>query len=82
MIRTLLLLSIVLFWGCGETKPRKPIQVKSGSFYENSIERSKKLLQQEEQLILAFIQSDSMNSYSISNNGFWYKMISQAITNH
>lgn len=73
MIRTLLLLSIVLFLGCGETEPRKPIQVKSGSFYENSIERSKKLLQQEEQLILAFIQRDSMNSYAISNNGFWYK---------
>lgn len=73
MNRTLVFFILIIFWGCGEPEPRKPIQVKSGSFYKASIERSKLLLQEEETLIQNLIENDSTNEYFVSDSGFWYR---------
>lgn len=65
-----LILGIVI--ACGEPEPRKPIQVKSGNFYKESVERSKKILEVESNIIQNMIAADSSKEYLTSPNGFWY----------
>ena len=67
------LLPIILFLACGEPVPRKPVQVKSGSFFKESVARSKKVLEMETEVIQNLIKKDSSNSYFSSNSGFWYR---------
>lgn len=62
----------LLLLNCGQPEPRKPVQVKSGSFYKASVERNKQILAQEEALIQKLIASDSLNTYTVSDTGFWY----------
>ncbi|WP_350290881.1 gliding motility-associated peptidyl-prolyl isomerase GldI [uncultured Croceitalea sp.] len=66
------ILILLLFAGCEGPKPRKPVQVKSKSFYKESIERSKKLLAQEQELIQNIIKNDSTREYFDSPYGFSY----------
>ena len=61
-----------VFLACNEVEPRRPVQNKSGSFYEESIERNKRVLAQEEALIKSIISKDSIHQYFESKNGFWY----------
>jgi len=70
LVSTLLLL--IIFSSCDGPQPRKPIQTKSGSFFKESIERSRKLLEAEESKIQAIIELDSLKHYSHSNSGSWY----------
>ena len=51
---------------------RKPISQSSGSFIKESIERNKKLNNDEETLIANFIKKDSLNEYIASPKGYWY----------
>lgn len=62
----------VLFMGCGGPEPRRPVEVKSGSFYKESIERTKKLLAAEEKAIQEIMSKDTVHEYLSSPNGFWY----------
>ena len=57
---------------CGGPEPRKPVEVKTGSFYKESIERNKKLLAEEENAIQQLIKKDTLHEYLASPNGFWY----------
>ena len=66
------LFSVLMIIACGEPEPRKPIQVKSGSFFKASVERSKKILELETQVIQELIGKDSLKKYLTSTNGFWY----------
>lgn len=66
-------LGIMMVVACGEPEPRKPVQVKSGSFFKESVERSKRILELETRAIENVIQKDSLNEYITSNSGFWYK---------
>ncbi|MEM8999814.1 MAG: gliding motility-associated peptidyl-prolyl isomerase GldI [Bacteroidota bacterium] len=66
-----LLLPIALI-GCNEPAPRKPVKVKSGSFFTESVERNKRILEKEEAQIQKIIVKDSTHSYSASASGFWY----------
>ena len=68
----LLFLSIV---ACKEPQPRKPITVKSGVSMQYSIERTKKILQLENDAITAYINNDSTNTYINSNKGFKYSYL-------
>ena len=61
-----------IFLSCAEPEPRKPVQVKSGSFFNVSVERSKKILEMETSIIQKLIEKDSANTYRTSNSGFWY----------
>lgn len=62
----------VLFISCGGPEPRRPVEIKSGSFYKESIERTKKLLAAEEKAIQEIISRDTVHEYLSSPNGFWY----------
>lgn len=68
----ILLFLTILLVSCNEIEPRRPVQKKSGSFMEASVERSKKLLAQEESYIKSLIEKDTVNTYLSSNYGFWY----------
>ena len=65
-------LGIMMVVACGEQEPRKPVQVKSGSFFKESVERSKRILELETRAIENVIQKDSLNEYIASKSGFWY----------
>lgn len=72
-MRTVLVIFLLIFLTrCDGPKPRKPIQTKSGSFFKESIERSRKLLEAEEAKIQHIIRMDSLKYYSQSASGSWY----------
>jgi len=57
---------------CERPAPRHPVKRNSGSSIKTSIERSKKLLAQEEKSIQEIIAKDSMHTYLQSATGSWY----------
>ncbi len=63
---------LIFIMGCKEPEPRRPVQQKSGSFFRESVERSKQLLAKEEALIQSLIEKDSIHQYQSSPSGFWY----------
>tara|TARA_R110002126_G_C10382105_1_gene494320 strand:+ start:591 stop:1142 length:552 start_codon:yes stop_codon:yes gene_type:complete len=67
-----LLFLFIIFSSCDGPEPRKPVQTKSGSFFKESIERSRKLLEAEESKIQDIIKLDSLKDYSHSSSGSWY----------
>lgn len=69
LIYTLLLAGLM---SCEGPTPRHPVKRKTGSSIQASIERSKKLLAMEEQLIQAVIAKDSLNTYINSTTGSWF----------
>ncbi|UWX56006.1 gliding motility-associated peptidyl-prolyl isomerase GldI [Maribacter litopenaei] len=72
-MRTLNILLLMAFlFGCEESEPRKPVQRKSGSYFKESIERSRKLLEAEEKKIQEIIKRDSLKDYTHSASGSWY----------
>jgi gliding motility-associated peptidyl-prolyl isomerase len=64
--------AILSFLGCKGPEARRPIKVKSGSYFKESIERNKQLLASEEKLIKQIIDKDSLHLYEHSANGSWY----------
>ncbi len=66
------LIGLLLFFACGEPEPRRPIQARSGSFIKESVARSKKILEQEQNQIQEVMRMDSLHSYLTSPFGFWY----------
>ena len=62
----------LLFLQCGGPEPRRPVEVKSGSFFKESVERNKALLAMEESIINDLISKDTVHEYVASPNGFWY----------
>lgn len=71
-INILLSLLLVLLVSCGGPEPRRPVKVKSGSFFKESIERNKELLAKEEKLIQSIIENDTAHQYKNSTTGSWY----------
>ena len=65
-------LLLLLYASCGGPEPRRPIEVKSGSFFKESVERNKALLAFEESMIQNIITKDTVHDYLTSPNGFWY----------
>jgi len=74
MAHKLLFFIIVIagFTACKTPEARRPVQQSGGSFIDQSIERNKKLLEQEADGIQAIIKADSSNNYIASDSGFWY----------
>ena len=70
-----LCLIFTVFFSCKTPEARQPETVKSGTFFKESIERNKKLFEQEQQKIEAIITRDSINNYIASESGFWYTYI-------
>ena len=69
---TLLLSFLFLILACKEPEPRRPVQQKSGSFFSESIERSKQILAKEEALFQTIIEKDTTRQYFENPNGFWF----------
>ena len=67
-----LLLTISFFTGCGGPEPRRPVKVKSSTYFGGDIERNKQLLAAEEQMIAEYIAKDSLRLYEPSASGSWY----------
>lgn len=57
---------------CKDIEPRRPVEVKTGRFFKESTDRSKKLLEQEESLIQQIIATDTLHEYNHSASGSWY----------
>ena len=74
----LLFLSIV---ACKEPQARKPVNVKSGSYMQSSIDRTKKIMQLENEAIAVYIKNDSANTYLNSGKGFKYSYIKKDTIN-
>ena len=64
--------AILSFMGCQGPEARRPIKVKSGSYFKESIERNRQLLASEEKLIKQIIDKDSLHLYENSANGTWF----------
>jgi gliding motility-associated peptidyl-prolyl isomerase len=71
-MRIILILLLVFFAACGNPEPRRPIEVRSGSFFKESVERNRALLAEEEKVIQDIISKDTLHTYMASPNGFWY----------
>lgn len=71
-ILTILYLGII-FTSCSKQQARKPVSQTSGTFIKESIERNKKLIAEEEQLIENIITNDTLKEYIASSKGYWYK---------
>lgn len=72
-MRAIPILSLLLIGiSCGGPEPRRPVEVKSGSFFKESVERNKALLAFEEKIIQEIIEKDTIHEYVASPNGFWY----------
>lgn len=63
---------IIVLMGCKEPEPRRPVTVNTGTFFEVSAARNRKILAMEEAEIKQIIEEDSLNTYYTSANGFWY----------
>lgn len=57
---------------CGEPEARKPIKAKTSTFMQESVERSKKILADEEAKMQTIIQADSLHQYQNSATGSWF----------
>ncbi|MDC6362817.1 MULTISPECIES: gliding motility-associated peptidyl-prolyl isomerase GldI [Flavobacteriaceae] len=71
-MRIIVILLLVFFAACGNPEPRRPIEVRSGSFFKESVERNRALLAEEEKVIQDIISKDTLHTYIASPNGFWY----------
>ncbi|WP_435622881.1 gliding motility-associated peptidyl-prolyl isomerase GldI [Flagellimonas sp.] len=68
----LIIVIALMVVACGGPEPRRPIKVKSGSFFKESVERNRLLLAKEEKIIQEIISKDSLHEYEANSNGFWY----------
>ena len=62
----------LLLLSCEGPQPRRPVEVKSGSFLKLSAERNKKLLEMEVALMKDLVIRDSLHEYLESSTGFQY----------
>ena len=63
---------LFLLSSCKTPEARRPINIKSGSFISESINRNKELAAREEARIQKIINEDSIHNYITSETGFWY----------
>lgn len=67
-----IIFTAILLVNCAGPEPRKPVEVKSGSFFKESVERNKQLLELEEEKISNIIEKDTVHNYLASPSGFKY----------
>jgi gliding motility-associated peptidyl-prolyl isomerase len=73
IFKHLLVVALTIFIAsCSEKQARQPISHSSGTFMKESIDRNKKLNEQEKLAITKIIQKDTAFFYNRSEKGFWY----------
>ncbi|MDM9632049.1 gliding motility-associated peptidyl-prolyl isomerase GldI [Robiginitalea aurantiaca] len=82
MRQVLICTAVMIFLAsCQEQTPRRPLEVRSGSFLKTSAERNKRLLELETAAMTKLVQEDSLNTYQESSSGFMFtyeKRVSEA----
>ncbi|MEO8252973.1 MAG: gliding motility-associated peptidyl-prolyl isomerase GldI [Flavobacterium sp.] len=69
----LFIISCLLFASCKHSQDaRRPVSSASGVFMKKSIERNKKLVASEEDLIKALMKKNPTTNYFASTKGYWY----------
>lgn len=63
---------LIMLTSCQDQTPRRPIEVRSGSFLKVSAERNKLLLERETAAMAEIAENDSLNTYLTSSSGFVY----------
>jgi len=73
IFKHILVVALTIFIAsCSEKQARQPISHSSGTFMKESIDRNKKLNEQEKLAITKIIQKDTAFLYNRSEKGFWY----------
>lgn len=73
-----LILGMTLVTSCSHKREaRRPISHTGGEFMKQSIERNKKLNQNEESIIAAIIKKDTAADYIASTKGYWYAYLAK-----
>jgi gliding motility-associated peptidyl-prolyl isomerase len=74
MLRSLLLLCLLTLFvtSCKSPEARSPVKSTSGSFIKESVERNKKIYEQELAVIETIIEQNGETEYLSSESGFWY----------
>jgi len=80
--RFLYIVIVCVLLSCEPQPPRRPVLQKSHSFLDQTIALNKALLLQETALIKAYMEKDSLNEYSSSPHGFWYKYERKGAANY
>ena len=62
----------MLIVSCKSPEARRPETQKTGSFIKESVERNKKLIEEQQNQIEDIIKKNPENNYIASQNGFWY----------
>jgi gliding motility-associated peptidyl-prolyl isomerase len=82
IFKNILLVGVTIFiTSCSEKQARKPISRNSGTFMKESIDRNKKLNEQEKIAISKIIKSDTTYIYNRSEKGFWYAYETKSLEN-
>ncbi|MBO6880434.1 MULTISPECIES: gliding motility-associated peptidyl-prolyl isomerase GldI [Winogradskyella] len=68
----IIIIVMLLCFGCKSPEARMPESVQSGSFLKESAERNKKLNEKEKNLIQSIIKNNPDKNYIASESGFWY----------
>lgn len=74
LLITLCLLTLIVS-SCGKQVARKPVSQKSGSYIQESVQRNKQLIAEEENYIKELINKDTTRTYQSSTNGYWYTYV-------
>ena len=74
MLRNLLFICVLTLFAvsCKSPEARHPVKSNSGSFIKKSVERNKKIYEQERGEIASLIEGDQTTEYISTENGFWY----------
>jgi len=57
---------------CKSPEARRPVKSTSGSFIQKSVERNKKIYEQERSIIASIMEENGDTEYLASDSGFWY----------
>ena len=76
----LLVIFIATVFSCKPPEARRPVSSSSGTAINQSIERNRDLVANEEAMIKDIISKDPANNYIASSNGFWYYVLEKDIT--
>ncbi len=74
MSRNIILYSLlgIFIFSCKGPEARRPVQSTSGTFIKESIERNKKIYEQDKSKIFELMEANPEHTYLASKNGFWY----------
>jgi len=68
----IILLAVIVFSACKSPDARKPMQQTSGTFIEQSVERNKRIFEEEKVQIEDVITANPSTNFIASESGFWY----------